>query len=214
MRLAKVLASAVLVSPFVGVQTQPSWTAPLPSPLTVVRVFYPPAQPWLPGHRGVDLAAAAGAVVRAAGAGRVSFAGQLAGRGVVVVVHGQLRSTYEPVAASVRVSSMVGAGDPIGILETGHQPARPAAAVLHWGLRRGETYLDPMSLLAGPKPVRLLPRWRGPPVAPRPRQASVPPQASVRERLPERRSPQDPVRAATVLAVGALAVVALSRRPP
>jgi hypothetical protein len=29
-------------------------------------------------------------------------------------------------------------------------------ACLHWGLRRGETYLDPMTLLSPPR-VRLLP---------------------------------------------------------
>jgi hypothetical protein len=32
----------------------------------------------------------------------------------------------------------------------------PVAACLHWGLRRGEVYLDPLSLLAPPE-VRLLP---------------------------------------------------------
>ena len=33
--------------------------------------------------------------------GTVTFAGRLAGRGVVVVDHGGLRTTYEPVSASV-----------------------------------------------------------------------------------------------------------------
>ena len=49
-----------------------------------------------PGRRP---ATAPGAPVRAAGAGRVSYAGLLAGRGVLVVVHGALRTTYEPVTA-------------------------------------------------------------------------------------------------------------------
>ena len=54
------------------------WRPPV-TPVTVVRPFDPPAQRWLPGHRGVDLRTTVGARVRAAGAGRVAFAGN-AGR--------------------------------------------------------------------------------------------------------------------------------------
>src|SRR5690242_1626756 len=60
---------------------------PLDGTPTVVRGFQPPPQPWLPGHRGVDLAAPVGAIVRAAGPGVVRFAGPLAGRGVVSIDH-------------------------------------------------------------------------------------------------------------------------------
>ncbi len=86
----------------------------------------------------------------------MSYAGLLAGRGVVVVDHGDLRTTYEPVTASVTVGQLVDAGAAIGVLEPGHDSC-PVSACLHWGLRRGETYLDPVRLVeAGP--VRLLPR--------------------------------------------------------
>jgi hypothetical protein len=139
-----------------------AWAAPLAGQLKVTRPYRPPDVRWGAGHRGVDLAAAAAAEVRAAGAGRISFAGRLAGRGVVAVVHGALRTTYEPVDASVRVGEVVARGDPIGHLGAGHDAARPARYVLHWGLRRGDTYLDPMSVLGG-RPVRLLPRWRAGP---------------------------------------------------
>jgi hypothetical protein len=40
-------------------------------------------------------------------------------------------------------------------LAAGH-PGCPVAACLHWGLRRGADYLDPLALL-GLGPVRLLP---------------------------------------------------------
>lgn len=132
--------------------------SPVGEPVRVVRPFRPPAVRWGAGHRGVDLAAGVGSVVRASGAGRVSFAGRLAGRGVVVVVHGVLRTTYEPVTATVRVGDRVAAGAPIGQLDAGHDPARPGVGLLHWGLLRGRSYLDPMSLLRG-RPVRLLPHW-------------------------------------------------------
>jgi murein DD-endopeptidase MepM/ murein hydrolase activator NlpD len=122
----------------------------------VVRGFAPPPEPWLPGHRGVDLAAAPGATVRAAGAGVVFFAGTVAGRGVVSVQHPDgLRTTYEPVEASVVAGAAVVAGAPLGVLVAGH-PGCPVAACLHWGLRRGDAYLDPLALL-GLGRVRLLP---------------------------------------------------------
>ncbi|MFD1658387.1 M23 family metallopeptidase, partial [Streptomyces caeni] len=116
----------------------------------VVRGWEPPATPYGPGHRGVDLAAAPGDPVRAVAAGRVAFAGRVAGRGVVVVdLAGTgdppLRTTYEPVRASVRPGEEVGPGEVLGLLEpTGAHCSGPC---LHWGLRSGETYLDPLSLL-------------------------------------------------------------------
>jgi len=123
----------------------------------VVRRFDPPPRPWLPGHRGADLAAASGAVVRAAGAGVIVFSGQIAGRGVVSVAHpGGLRTTYEPVLVEPhRPGDPVAAGEEIGTLAPGH-PGCPTAACLHWGLRRGADYLDPLTLL-GLGRVRLLP---------------------------------------------------------
>lgn len=120
----------------------------------VERGFDPPDRPWLPGHRGVDLFGHPGAPVRAALAGRVTFAAELAGRGVVVVSHGALRTTYEPVTAEVAVGARVGTGEVIGTLQEGHLCA--GGSCLHWGLRRGEEYLNPLSLL-DPGPLRLLP---------------------------------------------------------
>lgn len=129
---------------------------PLAGTPRVVRRFDPPPQPWLPGHRGVDLAATPGVEVRSAGAGVVLFAGTVAGRPVVTVGHADgLRTTYEPVRPGPAAGARVAAGTPIGRLIAGH-PGCAAAACLHWGLRRGEEYLDPLALL-GLGPVRLLP---------------------------------------------------------
>jgi murein DD-endopeptidase MepM/ murein hydrolase activator NlpD len=126
------------------------------SPPSVVRWFDPPPQPWLAGHRGVDLAAPPAAPVLAAGPGTVIFAGRVAGRGVISLAHpGGLRTTYEPVTATVSVGDTVAAGAALGTLDAGH-PGCPAAACLHWGLRRGDRYLDPLALL-GLGRVRLLP---------------------------------------------------------
>ncbi len=122
----------------------------------VERPFDPPRTAYGAGHRGVDLQADLGDDVVAAGAGQVTYAGLLAGRGVVAVTHPNgLRTTYEPVTPSVRVGQKVDRGALLGTVATGHL-ACGGPTCLHWGLRRGETYLDPLALL-DPRPLRLLP---------------------------------------------------------
>ena len=74
---------------------------------------------------------------------------------MVVVDHGARRTTYEPVRAWVTVGQEVGAGEVLGVLESVPGHCYPATC-LHWGLRLGEEYVDPLSLL-GPRRVRLLP---------------------------------------------------------
>jgi murein DD-endopeptidase MepM/ murein hydrolase activator NlpD len=136
------------------------YAAPLPSPLDVVRGFDPPPTEYGPGHRGVDLRAAAGATVGAAAAGRVEFAGQVAGHGVVVVAHRDgIRTEYEPVRPAVETGDRVRPGQLIGTVHGRHNGC--AASCLHWGARRGDSYLDPLGLLAPLGPVVLLPDSRG-----------------------------------------------------
>ncbi len=132
----------------------PGWQSPL-RPERVTRGFAPPPTVYAAGHRGVDLAGVAGERVGAAAAGTVTFAGQLAGRGVVVVTHGALRTTYEPVIAAVRRGDQVTPGQLLGTLAVGHVGC-PVSACLHWGLLRGEVYLDPLSELSS-QLIRLLP---------------------------------------------------------
>jgi murein DD-endopeptidase MepM/ murein hydrolase activator NlpD len=131
----------------------------------VVSGFDPPETRWGSGHRGVDLAGRVGQPVHAALTGRVSFAGTLAGRGVVVVDHGATRTTYEPVAASVSVGDPVDAGTILGRLELFGSHCFPRSC-LHWGLIEGrEHYLDPLTLV-GVQAVRLLPLDEALPVFP------------------------------------------------
>jgi murein DD-endopeptidase MepM/ murein hydrolase activator NlpD len=136
-------------------------------PAGVERLFDPPEQEWGPGHRGVDLIAAAGSRVLSPGAGVVTFAGQVARRGVVVVTHPDgLRTSLEPVSATVPVGTAVVAGARIGVVEGsgsgggsgGGTPPNHCAprSCVHWGVRRGERYIDPLSLLDRP-PIVLLP---------------------------------------------------------
>lgn len=125
-----------------------------PTPEVVAR-FDPPAQEWGAGHRGVDLGGHPGQSVRSAAAGTVTYAARLAGRGVVTVDHGGVRTTYEPVDASVRRGDAVDRGEVIGTLQVFGSHCFPRAC-LHWGALRGDVYLDPLTLV-GAGPVRLLP---------------------------------------------------------
>ncbi|WP_188828280.1 M23 family metallopeptidase [Nocardia camponoti] len=147
--------------PAVGVATG-AYTWPLQPRPAVERRFDRPEHDWLPGHRGVDLAGSEGQRVHSAGAGIVVFAGEVADKPVVSVDHeGGIRTTYEPVKATVRVGQRVARGAVIGSLVSGHAGC-PAAACLHWGARRDQgahsrrEYLDPLGLLHE-VPLRLKP---------------------------------------------------------
>jgi murein DD-endopeptidase MepM/ murein hydrolase activator NlpD len=87
----------------------------------------------------------------------VLVAGRVVERDVVVVGHGAVRTSYEPVDPSVQVGAHVVLGQRIGTLEPGH--CSPAAC-LHWGLLTGHgrltVYFDPLILL-GCGAVRLEP---------------------------------------------------------
>ncbi len=126
--------------------SRPPGSWPLDGPLQVVRAFSPPPRPWLAGHRGVDLLAAAGSPVRSPISGRVEFVGTVVDRGVVVIRSGGIRVTLEPVRATLAVGDAVRVAQPVGLLEAGPSHCAPAAC-LHWGLRVGGTYHDPLLLV-------------------------------------------------------------------
>jgi murein DD-endopeptidase MepM/ murein hydrolase activator NlpD len=135
----------------------PRLEPPVEGPL--VRGFEEPAGPYGPGHRGVDFAAVPGAPVGSPAAGRVSFAGPVAGTtwltievasGVLVTL-GPLRSPRSPTGAAVAV------GEHLGTLASGHAASSATAAALHLGLRVDGVYVDPLPWLAGLAPPRLVP---------------------------------------------------------
>lgn len=116
---------------------------PVPAPVSAN--FALPAAPWLAGHRGLDLPADPGTPVRTPRDGSVAFVGSVAGKDVIVISHGWLRATYEPLQATVAVGDRVRAGQIIGVTATGESHC--SGTCVHWGLKYGQEYLDPQLLL-------------------------------------------------------------------
>lgn len=139
-----------------AIEPSPNWTYPIENK-KVFRPFEPPLQNWLAGHRGIDFAATTNTEVHSVGFGTVIYAGPLASKGVVVISHGLVRTTYEPIKASVEVGDEVSPGQLIGTLEIGesHCSTQTEVFCLHLGAIRDGKYLNPL-LLIRPR-VRLLP---------------------------------------------------------
>jgi hypothetical protein len=151
--LVGLLAPPVAASPAAPARDERAWAWPV-DPVDVLRGFEAPDGPYGPGHRGVDLAVEPEQAVTAPRDGTVTFSGLVAGTPVVVVSHGELRSTFQPVLALLPRGTHVEGGDAVGtaVLDVRHcdQPC------VHWGVLRGDDYLDPAALVS-PGAARLLP---------------------------------------------------------
>lgn len=144
MIIAPLLLMATSLSLHAGLAPMAACTGST-DPGEVLRGFDPPAMTWGRGHRGVDLAARTGDVVRAMAAGTVLFAGAIAGKPVVTVsTTGDMRFTYEPVAARVSAGDVVKAGDVLGTVALSGGHCGGTAGCVHIGLRDDAAYFDPL----------------------------------------------------------------------
>ena len=137
--------TSAMPAPVVAVPLLPTpagW--PIAGAPVVQRGFDPPNVVWASGHRGIDIAVQPGEPILAAARGTVAFAGSIAGKPVVTIDHGSVRTTYEPVTSRLGVGERVALGQVIGELGIGGHCDNHG---LHWGLREGRTYLDPLLLL-------------------------------------------------------------------
>ncbi len=157
-RLACIGAGAMFISvsvaaaPTAAAAPEPStpsthasaWQRPVEG--AVVRPFEQPSSVYGAGHRGVDFAASPGTPVRAANDGVVTFAGTVAGTLHVTIAHGGTLRTSSSFLQSiaVREGQQVARGDVIGTAG-GVGPDHDGGA-LHFGLRVGDHYVDPMLL--------------------------------------------------------------------
>lgn len=141
------VAISLVVAALLGAASL-TYVPPVDAP--IVEHFRPPSCTWCPGNRGIDYATPPGTTVRASAGGVVTFAGQVGGQLFVVVAHADgLRTTYAYLATvTARAGERVSQGSILGT----------TAATLHFGVRRGDVYLDPELLFAGGRAVaRLVP---------------------------------------------------------
>lgn len=113
------------------------YVAPVDAP--VIDPFRPPAHIGAPGNRGLEYATQREALVVAAAPGEVHFAGSIAGKNYVSIVHQDgVRTTYSDLLEVwVSERQWVNAQDPIGL----------SGDRLHFGAVIRERYLDPAILL-------------------------------------------------------------------
>ena len=147
MRRAAVLAFVALslsVAPPIA-RAAGDWVWPVVGP--IVRGFDPPTSPFGSGHRGIDIAAAPATVLVAPEAGQVTFAGPVGGELFVTIDHGDgVRSTMSWLSAIlVRRNDLVERGQPVAV--SGHGHTALDTPHVHFGVRLGETYVDPLDYL-------------------------------------------------------------------
>lgn len=159
MKAMLVLAALLLIPAAAApAETAPraSWEWPLSPRPAVLRAFDPPDKPWMSGHRGVDLEATRdGVPVTSPESGTVSFVGVVVDRPVITIDHGGgLRSSFEPVKSTLTAGTAVAKGETIGTLQPGHCGA---PACVHWGVKKGDAYVNPLGFVTDLRPSILLP---------------------------------------------------------
>jgi murein DD-endopeptidase MepM/ murein hydrolase activator NlpD len=127
-----------------------SWTWPVTGP--VIRGFDLPGSPYGSGHRGIDIAAPVGTLVRAPASGVVTFAGNVGGRLFVTIDHGGgLLSTCSFLSdLLVHQGDLVVQEQGIALSGTGH--VGDALPNVHLGVRLAGAYVDPLDYL-GPASI-------------------------------------------------------------
>lgn len=138
-----------------GVPSQYSGTLVWPSSGTITQEFGCTGFPWEPPygncshfHQGIDIAAPLGTRIRAAGPGRVLYAGPLSdGAWVVIIAHSaHLISLYGHVRTNipVRAGQVVEQGQLIAYIGmTGHT----TGPHLHWAVKLDDTWVNPRLFL-------------------------------------------------------------------
>lgn len=119
-----------------------------PVDAAVIDPYRPPACPWCAGNRGITYGTEPRTPVRAVLPGIVSFSGRVVDVAYVVVAVGDgRRLTYGGLErADVPVGARVSVGETLGVSST----------TVHFGVRRGSSYEDPMGVLTGRTRARLV----------------------------------------------------------
>jgi murein DD-endopeptidase MepM/ murein hydrolase activator NlpD len=113
----------------------------------VIHGFEGPATPYSAGHRGIDIAAAAGTAIQSPDAGVVTFAGRVAGSLFLTIDHGAgIRTSYSWLSGlAVSKGAIVSRGQLVAF--TGHGHPDVDQPHLHFSVRLNGVYVDPLAYL-------------------------------------------------------------------
>lgn len=132
------LRPLVLAALFVLLLAAPAQAYIPPVTGKIVDHFRPPPTPYSAGNRGIDYEVANGTAVKASEVGTVTFADQVGGDLFIVVTHPDgIRTTYGYLdSIKVKVGEKVATGQMVGFSKQS----------VHFGARRGDSYIDPETL--------------------------------------------------------------------
>jgi hypothetical protein len=134
-------------------RTRPHWDWPI-APAVIVRPYVAPETLYGRGHRGLDLEATPGTVLRMPFDGQVSFVGRVVDRTVVTVTDGSDWSlSMEPVESRLVLGDRVSRGSSLGRVGAG-----PHCGCVHVGVRWRGMYVNPL-LVFGSLPRAILLPW-------------------------------------------------------
>lgn len=130
------------------------WLPPTEGPLQVSAPFALPNGPYRAGHRGIDVPAAPGRMIRAPASGSVVFVGTVVDRPVISIrVDGRTVLSLEPVVSDLRVGDAVSRGTAIGAVPSlgGSEKVGGHCGVscVHLGVRQDGAYVNPLRFLRG-----------------------------------------------------------------
>lgn len=108
----------------------------------ILRLPVIPSPNWKPGHRGLDVAAEVGTLVRSPVFGTVVWVGQINHLPIVTIQsRAGYRHTLLPVTTALAVGERVAQREVIGVVEeSAHCIDRNC---LHWGVKKNGRYFDP-----------------------------------------------------------------------
>lgn len=156
-KLIRIFASCTLA--FVGVlcvnptsasAERAGWQWPVSGERSIIRDYDAPSSAYAAGHRGIDLPVTVGTNVVAPVESVVSFAGVIAGRGILTLRTGDIQISFEAVDAHVHEGDHVTAGEVIATSSTGTH-----CECLHVGVRKAGAYLSPMAYFSNIAPAVL-----------------------------------------------------------
>jgi hypothetical protein len=119
---------------------------------TIVQEFSPPPAPWLAGHRGVDLEAATGTPLFPPADGILHFAGAVGGKDVVSIeLDDGMIATFEPATTDFKVGAKITRSRRFATVDG--RSDHCSNLCVHWGMKKGDTYYDPVEFVTGTKIV-------------------------------------------------------------